>query len=201
MASKDLLQEYREKRDFSQTEEPAGSERPRFEGRPMTVIEASGRTVEISRPDEVLFPDDGITKLDLAEYYLRIAETMPPFVRNRPVSMHRFPDGITGEDFFHKDTPDYFPDRIERCRVDKKEGGTVAHAVCNDAATGSSPICCATSTPGRPCRRTRWGRDRQRPLRPRWIGRRSKTGISIRVSTRSATFFGVWVRSATLGRT
>ena len=86
------------------------------------------RTVEITHPDKVLFPDDGITKADLADYYERVCEWMLPHVKNRPVSMQRFPDGIGRKGFFHKDVPDYFPGWIKRVQV-PKANGTVTHAL------------------------------------------------------------------------
>ena len=97
-------------------------------------IRIGQHTLEISRADKVLFPDDGITKGDLIDYYQRIAGVMLPFLRDRPVSMVRCPDGIEGECFYHKDVPDYFPDWIKRVTI-KKKGGTLQHAVCNDGAT------------------------------------------------------------------
>ncbi|HSR69392.1 MAG TPA: non-homologous end-joining DNA ligase [Acidobacteriota bacterium] len=92
------------------------------------------RTISLSRQDKVYFPDEGITKGEVVEYYRRVAEVMLPHLRDRPVTMHRFPDGIKGESWYHKDAPDYFPDWIETVEV-PKEGGTVRHVVCNDAAT------------------------------------------------------------------
>jgi bifunctional non-homologous end joining protein LigD len=92
------------------------------------------RSVEITHPDKLLFPGDGITKGDLAGYYERVAEWMLPHVRQRPVSMQRFPDGIGSKGFFHKDVPDYFPAWIRRVEV-PKAGGTVTHAVASDAQT------------------------------------------------------------------
>ncbi len=97
-------------------------------------IELGGRTVELSHPDKVLFPDAGLTKGDLVEYYRRIAPTMLPHLAGRPVSMHRFPDGIEGKSFFQKDAPDYFPGWIHTEEI-AKEGGSVTHVVCDDAAT------------------------------------------------------------------
>jgi bifunctional non-homologous end joining protein LigD len=91
-------------------------------------------TVETSNEDKVFFPDEKITKGDLIEYYQRIAETMLPYVKQRPLTMKRFPDGIEGESFFQKEIGDYFPDWIERATV-KKEGGKVTHVICNNAAT------------------------------------------------------------------
>lgn len=96
-------------------------------------ISLSGHRIEISNPDKLLFPADGITKAHLVDYYQRIAETMLPHIRDRPVTMHRFPDGIVEEGFFQKQISDYFPDWLDRVTV-RKEGGTVTHALCNDAA-------------------------------------------------------------------
>ena len=70
--------------------------------------------VRISRPEKLFFPASGVTKGDLAAYYERVAEHMLPHVRDRPVSMQRFPDGVDGYGFFHKDAPDYFPSWIHR---------------------------------------------------------------------------------------
>lgn len=90
------------------------------------------RSVQITHPDKVLFPGDGITKGDLASYYSRVAEWMLPHVRGRPVSMQRFPEGIDGKGFFHKDIPDYFPAWLRRVEVPKAKG-TVTHVIANDA--------------------------------------------------------------------
>jgi bifunctional non-homologous end joining protein LigD len=101
----------------------------------MTVtVESGSRRIEVSNADKVFFPDSGITKGDLVEYYDRIGETMLRHVVDRALSLHRFPDGIEGEGFFQKDTPDHFPDWIARESL-KKEGGTVDHPVCEEEAT------------------------------------------------------------------
>ena len=92
------------------------------------------RSVEITHPDKLLFPGDGITKADLANYYERVSEWMLPHVKNRPVSMQRFPDGVDSKGFFHKDIPDYFPGWIRRVEV-PKANGTVTHVITCDAAT------------------------------------------------------------------
>jgi bifunctional non-homologous end joining protein LigD len=91
--------------------------------------------VHISRPDKVLFPDDGITKGDLADYYERIAEHMLPHVRGRPVHMQRFPDGIDGQEIQQKQVPAYFPAFVRRVEVKRKGGGTLTHAVIDNAET------------------------------------------------------------------
>jgi bifunctional non-homologous end joining protein LigD len=90
--------------------------------------------VEISNPDKELFPD-GLTKAELARYYERIAETMLPHVRGRPVHMQRFPEGIEGEEIQQKQAPDYFPEYVKRARVRRRRGGSVEHVVIENAET------------------------------------------------------------------
>ena len=91
-------------------------------------------TVETSNEDKVFFPDEKITKGDLIDYYQKIADRMVPYLKERPLVMKRYPDGIKGESFFQKEIGDYFPDWIERVKV-KKKGGTVTHVQCDNAAT------------------------------------------------------------------
>lgn len=93
-----------------------------------------GRTIEFSNLDKVFFPDEGLTKGDVVSYYEKIADTMLPHVRDRLLSMERFPDGIGGEGFYQKETPDYFPDWIRTEEVEK-EGGTNCQVVVEEAAT------------------------------------------------------------------
>jgi len=85
----------------------------------------------ITHPDKVLFPDDGITKGELASYYEAIAPLMVPHVRNRPITMERFPGGIGAKGFIQKDVSKGFPDWLERVEVPKKDG-TVHHALVTD---------------------------------------------------------------------
>lgn len=91
-------------------------------------------TIELSNTDKVFFPADDITKGDLINYYYKIAKTMLPHTEGRPITMHRFPDGMDGEGFYQQEISDYFPDWIERASV-KKEGGRVTHVICRNAAT------------------------------------------------------------------
>lgn len=98
------------------------------------LLSVSGHDIEISNPDKVLFPADELTKGDLIDYCRRIAEVALKHYRDRPLSMHRFPDGIDAEGFFQKQAPEYFPDWIKRVRL-AKEDGEVDHVVANNAAT------------------------------------------------------------------
>ena len=90
--------------------------------------------MEIHRPDKVLFPDDGLTKADLVDYYRQVAAVMVPQLRGRPLMLERLPDGLGGPQFMQKDTPDHYPDWIRRATV-TKEGGSVTHPVCDDTAS------------------------------------------------------------------
>jgi bifunctional non-homologous end joining protein LigD len=91
-------------------------------------------SVEISHPDKLLFPADGLSKADIADYYETVAEWMLPHVRDRPLSLMVFPDGIDGQGFFQKNTPRHYPDWIKRVEAEKR-GGTVNHAVISNADT------------------------------------------------------------------
>jgi bifunctional non-homologous end joining protein LigD len=86
----------------------------------------------ITHPEKVLFPDTGITKGELAAYYEAIAPMMLPHIRARPVTMERYPSGIAGQGFMHKDVSKGFPAWLERVEVPKKRG-TVHHPVISDA--------------------------------------------------------------------
>jgi bifunctional non-homologous end joining protein LigD len=67
-------------------------------------------TVSITHPDKLLFPDDELSKADIAAYYETVAEWMLPHVRDRPLSLMIFPGGIEGQGFFQKNTPGHYPD-------------------------------------------------------------------------------------------
>jgi len=86
----------------------------------------------ITHPDKILFPDNGITKGELAEYYEMIAPFMVPHMRARPVTMERYHRGIGVPGFFQKDVSKGFPEWLQRVEVPKK-GGTVHHPIVTDA--------------------------------------------------------------------
>jgi bifunctional non-homologous end joining protein LigD len=98
-------------------------------------IKVGERTIEIPHFDRLLFPGDGITKGDLIDYYGKIAEVMLPYMRDRPVTMHRFPEGIDREGFYQQEVSGYFPDWVGRVTVAKKEGGSTTHVICQNKAT------------------------------------------------------------------
>jgi bifunctional non-homologous end joining protein LigD len=86
----------------------------------------------ITHPDKVLFPEDGITKGELAAYYEAAAPVILPHLRGRPVTMERYPSGIGSKGFWQKDVSRGFPEWLERVKVPKK-GGAVHHPLATDA--------------------------------------------------------------------
>lgn len=90
--------------------------------------------VEISHPGKLMFPAARVTKGQLASYYERVAPWMLPHVKGRPISMQRFPEGVDGYGFFHKDVPEHFPGWVRRVEVAKR-GGSVTHAVAANPET------------------------------------------------------------------
>ncbi|MDN3724132.1 non-homologous end-joining DNA ligase [Aequorivita sp. SDUM287046] len=89
---------------------------------------------EITNPEKILFPQKQITKLQLVEYYHKVAEKMLPYLKNRPLTLHRFPNGIDADGFYQKNASDYFPDFIKTVQV-KTEDGTNTQIICNDKKT------------------------------------------------------------------
>jgi bifunctional non-homologous end joining protein LigD len=85
----------------------------------------------ITHPEKVLFPDDGITKGELAAYYESIAPLMLPHLRARPLTMERYPSGIGAKGFWQKDVSRGFPEWLERVEVPKKDG-VVHHPLVTD---------------------------------------------------------------------
>jgi bifunctional non-homologous end joining protein LigD len=97
-------------------------------------MSTSTRVIDLTHPDRVLFPDDGITKGDLAQYYETVAARMLPPLRDRPVAVVRYPEGIGKGSFFQQSAPAGAPAWIERVTV-PKEDGEITHLLCQDPET------------------------------------------------------------------
>jgi len=98
------------------------------------VLEAAGRQVVITNPDKVFFPRAGHTKLDLARYYLAVADAALRGIAGRPVVLKRYVDGAEGEPFFQKRAPARHPDWIETVELRFPSGRTAREIVVRDAA-------------------------------------------------------------------
>ena len=100
----------------------------------MGTRKVGARTIETTHEDKILFPPD-IPKQALIDYYQNIAPLMLPHIKNRLVTMLRYPSGIDGEGFYQKDAGDYFPAWIKTHPVKKQGGGSTNYVVCANAAT------------------------------------------------------------------
>ena len=93
------------------------------------------RRVVLSHPDKVLFPADGITKADLATYHEAVAPAMLPHVRDRPLNLWRWNAGIEHQRVVQQEIPRGAPEWVRRVEVPRRRGGSVCHALADDAAT------------------------------------------------------------------
>jgi bifunctional non-homologous end joining protein LigD len=90
----------------------------RREGPAAAVERHDGHAVKLSNLDKPFWPDEGITKGDLIDYYRAVARVLVPHLRDRPFTMRRYPDGAYGKAFFQKDAPSHMPEWIQRFRVE-----------------------------------------------------------------------------------
>jgi bifunctional non-homologous end joining protein LigD len=110
---------------------PASPDRSR--GRAAAEPAQEHREVVVTNPKKVFWPDEGYTKADLVAYYDRIAPFMLPYLKDRPVVLTRYPDGIKGKSFFQKDAPEWVPPWIRTERVYSKDAGRdIDYFIVND---------------------------------------------------------------------
>jgi bifunctional non-homologous end joining protein LigD len=108
-----------------------------FKGRSETVtIELDGKRLRSSNLNKIYFPESGYTKRNLLAYYYRVADFILPFLRNRPLVLRRYPDGIKGQAFFQKDLREGVPDWFVTVPIESEEKGKQIHyATANDLAS------------------------------------------------------------------
>ncbi len=101
-----------------------------------TRVDIDGREVSLSNLDKVLYPSTGFTKGELIDYYVRIAPVLLPHVRDRPLTMKRFPDGVDGQFFYGKHLPSHAPEWVRHVEVPSHDdSGSVEYAVLCDLPT------------------------------------------------------------------
>ena len=120
-------------------------------------LDVAGRTVAITSPNKVMFPEPGLTKLDVARHYLTVEEPIMRTVRDRPTLLQRFPSGVTGPNFFQKRIPDNAPEWLQTTIVSTPNGTTsraivmadIAHVLwaANLGCLGFHPWPCRASDP------------------------------------------------------
>jgi len=99
-------------------------------------LDIDGRNVPISNLDKILFPHGGITKAQVIEYYLRISNYVLPHLRDRPVTLKRYPDGALGNFFYEKDAPRFTPEWVQTFLVPRRESGrNIRYILVNHRAT------------------------------------------------------------------
>jgi bifunctional non-homologous end joining protein LigD len=104
--------------------------------RQANVVTGGGVTVQLSHLDKVFFPDEGLRKGDLVDYYRMVAPRMLPYLRERPLVLVRYPDGVTGEAILQKNVSRHFPDWVKRADVERLgRGGEVHQVVCDRPET------------------------------------------------------------------
>ena len=92
--------------------------------------------VQITRPDKLLWPSIGVTKQAYVDYLGAVADRMIPWLRDRPLSLVRAPDGVDGQRYFQKNTPSHAPSWIKTVTIPAPSANRdVAYTVCNDADT------------------------------------------------------------------
>ncbi len=114
----------------------AGASASGARGRSRAPSETAELPFELTNLKKVFWPEDGYTKGDLIAYYQTIAPWLLPYLRNRPLVMTRYPDGIGGKSFFQKDAPGFTPDWVRTERMWSEDTGReIDYFVCDDAAS------------------------------------------------------------------
>lgn len=99
-------------------------------------IQVEGRELSISNVEKVFFPESGFTKGQVINFYSDVASYILPHLRDRPLTLKRYPDGVTGGHFYEKNAPVHTPSWVKRFAVPRSEGGPDIHYIlCNDKAT------------------------------------------------------------------
>lgn len=96
-------------------------------------LEVEGKTLTVSNLDKVLYPEPGFTKANVIDYYIKIAPVLLPHLKNRPITLKRYPDGVNGFFFYEKQCPSHRPDWVKTTRVtSNREEGHIDYCVIDD---------------------------------------------------------------------
>ena len=123
-------------------------------------LKVAGREVPVSNLDKVFYPRTGFTKGQVLEYYQAIAPVLLPHLKGRPITLKRYPDGVTGQFFYEKQCPSHAPPWIRTSRVTKSDGTVIHYCLLDDlpsllwaanlANLEIHPFLHRTSAPARP---------------------------------------------------
>jgi bifunctional non-homologous end joining protein LigD len=99
-------------------------------------VKVDGRELTLSNLDKVLYPDAGFTKAEVIDYYSRVAPVLLPHIKGRPLTVKRYPNGVTGNFFFEKNAPEHTPEWVRRVTLpvpgSTKDRETIDFAVVDD---------------------------------------------------------------------
>jgi bifunctional non-homologous end joining protein LigD len=99
-------------------------------------VQIDGKTFRLSNLNKVYFPETGYTKRDLLAYYYQMADYVLPYLKDRPLVLRRYPDGIAGQSFFQKDLREGMPDWLKTVTIDSETKAQGIHyAIANDLAS------------------------------------------------------------------
>ena len=98
-------------------------------------MKAGRRTIEVSNLDKVFYPETGFTKGDTLEYYKAIAPVLVPHLKERPLTLKRYPDGVAGGFFYEKNCPKHAPDWIKTVGIRRRDGKQINYCMVNDVAS------------------------------------------------------------------
>src|SRR5215216_1703936 len=96
-------------------------------------LSVEGKSLTVSNLDKVLYPEAGFTKGQVIDYYIRIAPALLPHLKNRPITLKRYPEGVNGFFFYEKQCPSHRPEWMSTTKVpSRREAGHIDYCVMND---------------------------------------------------------------------
>ncbi|HWP57872.1 MAG TPA: non-homologous end-joining DNA ligase [Candidatus Acidoferrales bacterium] len=99
-------------------------------------LRVGGRELELSNLDKLMYPEAGFTKAHVIDYYRRVSRYLLPHVKNRPITLKRFPDGVRGESFYEKNAPSFTPAWVKTFAISRTGGeSAIRYILINDLPT------------------------------------------------------------------
>ena len=95
-------------------------------------LDVNGTKVDVTNLDKIFYPKAGFTKGDVIDYYVRVSSVLLPHLKDRPITLKRYPDGVEGFFFYEKKCPAHRPAWVKTTKVAKSEGGEINYCVLND---------------------------------------------------------------------
>lgn len=131
------IREDKEAEEITQNSKPMKAKaKPANSGKNEKEITLNRKKVKLTNQNKIYFPEDGITKGEIIDYYQSVSKYILPHLKNRPLSLNRFPNGIEEDGFYQKDAGDHIPDWIKTMKVySESTDKNIDYIYCNDKAT------------------------------------------------------------------